>query len=522
MQRHWKPLLLAVIILTLTGSGAAITSYDIALDDGAAEINATIELYADSGETESGWRLSRPLPDGAVIHRINDSQGVIEDYTFDGRTLQFETNRAHPREKEVVDIHFTVPDVVQEEYRGVDLVRLRLAGFPDRQDDVPDEVTEVVLTADRQILDHSYSFGFDTELSDRSAKYRGDGPVNLYLTVSDTGEQYEHFTLFGAGNLTEADGMYGIVRAITGHRPSINRHPVIVLPDEEYDREVDAWSSGQYRTGGLIFIRESVMADERDMLPVLFHEVAHAYNEDPLRWTDTELGWFDEGIAKYVEFLIRSEQGTPQAEIFGDEVTWTGPCRSQPGQCRFTLSPRGTPDQLWDYYQRDSDLMTAWSPEDAPDVETRRFGYAFAELVIRHYVHAEGFDALHPVYRELLAIDEEVSDQSAATERVLSIMDTSLRPCDADDRDAFEQCLEEVNAMEPAVPDTVTIANQTTEITITPIERPEPPEQLSDHVKAELAAAQNEGIVPALRQSFQRLAEMAAEIVNNLFKRIRG
>ncbi|MFB6077113.1 MAG: hypothetical protein ABEK12_03215, partial [Candidatus Nanohaloarchaea archaeon] len=159
--------------------------------------------------------------------------------------------------------------------------------------------------------------------------------------------------------------------AVTGFLPQVNSYPVIVYPDEEYDAKVDRWSAGQYRTGGLIFIRRSVLAKDAGPAVVL-HEVMHGFNAQALRWSNARRAWFDEGTAKYVEWLINANRSIPQAEIFGDPVRW------REGDIRYTLQPRKTPDSLWEYYRSGSDYMRTWTLFES-EVD-RTFGYAFAEL----------------------------------------------------------------------------------------------------------------------------------------------
>jgi hypothetical protein len=427
----------------------------------------------------------------------------------------------------VIDLQLVVNDVIEESYNGLDLVKLRLSGFSDRRDDVPDEKTQVTVETRERLLSESHSYGFDHTLDQYAATYKGDGPINIHLAVGEGSKEYNNYVLFGDGNLTEADRMYWLVPAITGigvttPRPAMNKHPVIVLPDTEYDQVVDEWSSGQYRTGGMIFLRKS--ATGKDDLPaILLHEVTHAYNEHALRWTNEGMGWFDEGTAKYVEYVVKHEKNLRYAEIFGDEVRWTGPCEDQAGQCRYTLNTRGTPDQLWNYYQQDGEFMYSWTPSKSSTPTERRFGYAFAELLIRNYIRQENSDtALYPVYSDLMAMerhpDESPQDE---TERVLAILDAGFTPCynaENRSRQAFASCLEQVNSMTPPVPDTVTINNTVRSIDIEPIERPERADTVVDQIKKQASAEEGVSWQTALRNLAHLVGSELTEFFTNLFK----
>ncbi len=501
MHRCGRFLLLVLILLLLVGVGGAITTYNITVDGDTAYMNVTFELYSSLGEDGEPrkinyWETTWSTPPNTEIRSISDSQGELTEYSFNGETLRFKTNSGPRRSKEVINLQLAVNDVIEERYNGLDLVRLRLSGFPDRRDDVPDEQTQVTVETTNRLLSESHSYGFNHTLDRHSATYKGDGPLNLHLALGDGDAEYDNYVLFGEGNLTGADELYWLVPAITGMgvtapRPAMNKHPVIVLPDEQYDENVDTWSSGQYRTGGLIFLRAST-AENEDLPAILLHEVMHAYNEHALEWTNEGLGWFDEGTAKYVEYLVKHEKNLRYAELFGEDVTWTGPCEDSAGRCRYTLSPRGTPDQLWNYYRQESDFMYTWTPSGSATTEERRFGYAFSELLIRNYIRNNGGDSLHPVYTDLVSMQRDPdASVMVETEQVLDSLDADFTPCydpDAASRQDFESCLDTVNDMEPPVPETVTVDDTTHHITIDPIERPTVSDTVVEHIRKQTAS----------------------------------
>lgn len=510
-----RTLLLICILLLFAGSGAAITSYDIQLDGDDARVNASFELYSD-GKKINYWETSWSLPENSEVLSIKDSQGEIEDYSLDGTTLTFETNQGPRREKEVVDIQFVVHNVVAERYYDLKLVKLQLSGFHDNRPDVPDEVTQAVVTSDERILSESHTFGFDNQLKQHTSMYSGEGPLNIQLAVSDGGEQYEHYALFGEANLTEADNMYWLVPAITGFVSPVNKHPVIVLPDNKYDRDVDTWSAGQYRNGGLIFLREST-TKKNDMSAIVLHEVMHAFNEDAVRWAKNGLSWFDEGTAKYVEYLVKKEKNLRQPEIFGEEQTWVAPCEDSGGRCRYTLPPRGTPEQLWNYYTSSSKSMYTWKPSTSATAQERRFGYAYSELLIRNHVRKNDFEALYPTYETLLDREQSVTDPEEATNIVLNEMGTDFRPCYKPRSEELRNCLDNVNSMDPAVPDSITVSNVTKHIDIKPIKRPKTPSTI-DMLK-NVTKGDSSATMTAIERVLYDIGMFFTDVINNLFKR---
>lgn len=508
--------LLTVLVLAFTGMGTAITSYNISIEDGQAHINASFELYTGNpGEEVTHWRTSWSPPPGSDIHHVADTQGDIDEYEYDGNTIEFETNQGPPREKEVIDIRLVTDDIVTEEYNGVNVAELQLSGFPNRRDDVPDEVTQAEVRTDEQLLSTSSSPGFTYTIDDSRAAYDGTGPLNIHLAMSDAGVEYENYVRFGDGNLSEVDDLYWLAPALTGFAPPEDRFPVVILPDAEYDRTINEWSSGQYRTGGLIFIRGDLVDDDR-MPAVVMHETLHAINEPAVRWSDSRLTWFDEGTAKYLETVVNHERDITIPEIFGEEVTW------QDDRYEYTLPPRGTPDQLWTYYQNGEDWMYHWSPRDSPSDEERVFGYAYSELLIRNYLEEHGFDALHPVYDDLREKErDDASTPQQETEQVLDLMDADFAPCYdevAPSRDEFEACLDDANAFDPDVPTSVTVADTQQDIEIDPIERPDPPEHPLEGMR-DNGSPDADTILYLILEGLQDIGDELTAFFTNLFKR---
>ncbi|MDY7081271.1 MAG: hypothetical protein SXQ77_02400, partial [Halobacteria archaeon] len=235
--------------------------------------------------------------------------------------------------------------------------------------------------------------------------------------ADDVRNRYEHFAVFGQtqqAELAQADEMYDTVPSVLGFQPEFNKHPVVVLPGDVYNRSLNRWSQAQYEVGGVIYIRSSSFEGDTSPTDTVLHEVVHAYNEKALSWSVTGVKWFDEGTAKYVEFIVNQKRDVRQPEIFGDPVRWKAPCGEEHGggRCVFTLAPRQTPDDLWRYYQNDYDFMKTWRPGTSPN---KAFGYAFSELLVRNYVRKNGIGSLHPVYDSLRKIDTQVRSAEEAS-----------------------------------------------------------------------------------------------------------
>lgn len=463
-MQYRRLLVLSALLCLLASGGAAATTYDVAVDGESARLNVTFELYADEPGVNY-WRTSWRVPDGGTVLSVSDSQGEITDYTVEDGTIRFETNRGPTRTREVIDIRVRIDGIVSEEYRELDLVQLQLSGFADSRPDVPDEVTQVRVETERDLLSMSHSFGFAMALDSHAVNLSGTGPVNLHMAVSDAGVAYENFVRFGPGDLSTADDMYWVPAAVTGFLPAVNRYPVVVYPEERYDEAVDAWSAGQYRTGGIIFIQEETLASDQGPA-ILLHEVMHGFNEQALRWTTARRTWFDEGTASYVEWLVNANRTVPQAEIFGESVRIN---RS------YTFPPRKTPDDLWDYYESGSDAMREWTlfGEDTVD---RTFGYAYAELVIRNHVLEHGPGALTDTYRELRDLNTEldgaVTDTAESNDRILDIMDATFRPCDEPTEARLRACIDDVQEMEPVIPPLGDLDRDVAHVPLEPVEQP--------------------------------------------------
>ncbi len=441
--------LLAVLLLTsFAGDAAAVSDHRIQLDDGEATVELTFEVYGEDADAAyQRWSTRITVPSSAEIQSVRDSQGEVTSYSRTGDELSIESNAGPLRSHEVFTVEY-VFDAEVESHGEFTVVELELVGFQDARDDVPDEVTQARITAEDDVLSWSPARGFGSAYGNDTLVYRGDGSSSVRVVVGEDDGVHDHYTVSGDHRLTEADDLYSTVPAALGFQPPVVSHPVVVLSDDRYDDEVNPWSAGQHRTGGLIFLRESLVEDG-EVVSTLLHETTHSYNSFALAWARENPAWFGEGTAQHVEFLVDRQRGDVRAELFGEERREPATCPDGSDRCFRRVSPRGDPDELWRYYQDDDTRMLTWTSEDH---RRRGFGYAFSELAVREYVHERDGEALHPVYRGLRKREGPVDDRERASEVVLDMMDHDLRPCDEGTREEFDACIDEVNSMDAVVP----------------------------------------------------------------------
>lgn len=440
--------LLVVLATTFAGQAAAVSDHRIHLDDGEATVEITFEVYGEDPDSlYQRWTTSITVPSSAEIRSVRDSQGEVESYSRNGDQLSVESNTGPLRSKEVFTVEYSF-DATVESHGEFTVVELDLVGFRDSRDDVPDEVTQARITAEDDVLSWSPAPGFRSGHGDDGLVFRGEGSASVRVVVGENDDVHDHYTVSGDQNLLEADDLYSTVPAALGFAPPVASHPVVVLSDDRYEEEVNPWSAGQHRTGGLIFLRESLVEDG-DYVSTLLHETTHTYNAFAFSWSRKNPAWFDEGTSQYVEFLVDRQRGEVRSELFGEERREPATCPDGSSGCVRRLPPRGDADELWRYHRDDETRMETWTSEDH---RQRGFGYAFSELAMREYVLENGGDALHPVYSEIGEREERVRERQQASDVVLETMEYDLRPCDEPTRQEFETCIDSVNSMDAVVP----------------------------------------------------------------------
>lgn len=445
------------VFLLVIPSARAITSYDITVQGSDILTNVTFELYTSSPEEKVNyWTTAFSLPTGSQILAVADSKGPIATYNMSEDDVLIETNKGGLKEKEVVTLVFKTNNVIDHSYAPLKRLNLSLAAFGDSRPDVPDEQTFAIVHVD-DVISYLPSLGFVSQEDELT--FAGEGPLSFTIWFGD-GKKTKHFVVSGEANLSVVEGLFGLIPAVTGFLPEYERFPLAILPDHRYDREINEWSEGQFRSG-LIVVRASAV--EKDTFPaILLHETTHAVNERALRWDRTQISWFDEGVAQYIEFLVNQQLKVKQSEVFGKPVKWVE------GSKIYSLPSRSSNEELWNYYQTGKTFMNTWNP-DAP--ATREFGYAFSELLIRDYI-INGGD-LHAIFGSLLDQEESIDTPKDRNALIWSLLETDFLPCFSSNKDAFDACLKKANAYQAPVPDAVEIEGQVTEIVIPEIEEPE-------------------------------------------------
>ncbi len=443
------------LVLLFAPLGLGAVSYDIQVEDGSAFVNASIEFT--SSEKVTVWNGKWSFPEGAEILGIKDSRGEIEEYEKIGDKIEFKTNRGPPRKKEVVKLRYSAPADI-EKWGEIKRFSIKIPSISDERNSVRIEVPEPVLgTSEKR--------GFQSSFEGNTAKFRGNGPVNLKVSYTEEKGDYENYIVEGDINLTAADNYYPVLTSFTGVRPDFRKFAVVVMPDREYEEEVEQWSAGSYESPGLIFVKNSSTQKET-LTGLVLHETMHGFNQKPLNWVQVQASMFDEGVSKFVETYVNQRMGVRQPELFGDTQTWEARCEDQPERnCRYSLRPRGTPEQLQSYYDRNKNFMERWTPADS---NARSFGYAYAELLVREYLRKNGATALRNVYDEFKDL-ETARTYRGYTQNLKKAMETDLKPCHPLKDEELLDCLEESREYHPDVPESVKINGTSQKIDFKPI-----------------------------------------------------
>jgi hypothetical protein len=428
-----RKLALSLLVLFLTGLAAGQVSYSISSTAEEVDINTTLKLdCGDSSRcpvnqwTIPGW----PLPDSAEVISVRDSLGKIEEYTVEGDSLSIETNSGDRRRSETVRIHMRVPGDAESIYRGLKKRSLSIPSIPEGR-------TSGTLRQE-DLVSGRTGFGFDASYSDNVMNFTGTGPTNIRIKFGE-GNETEYFEFFGTDDIRNSELAYEVSVGMTGQVQNFERFPVAVMDSKSFNESVGRWSAGEY-VGGSIKLRKSLGA--ADKAAVLAHETVHGLNDRELNWDNTRSSYIDEGTGKFVEFLIRKrvQEEKKIAELFGDDKTFR---EERDGKTyRITIPSRGDRDELWNYYRNDQDFMKDWNPSDF--AEQRSFGYAYSDLIIRNYiVNMNG--SMRDLYTEIRP--GKVVESNEEKWRIYSqVLD--LTPCEYEERERFDRCLDRINDRE--------------------------------------------------------------------------
>lgn len=421
-----RKILLFLVILSMVASAAAEVQYSIDSDEDRVLMNSTIELECDFNCPGLTWTLV----DDAKVIGVRDGRGEVE-YEISGDEVKIEGRRSYGSDTRVIEIRSRIDNDAEVIHEGLYKRTLRLSGFEG-------ERTSGTVSSGNLISGRT-GFGFDMSFSSEEMVFQGDGPVNIRMKFGD-GFETDYFSFFGA-EPSDTEIAYEVPVGTLGVVQEFRRFPVAVHTDESYDRNVNEWSAGEY-VSGAIQIRNQESAGD-DFLPVLSHEVVHGLNDRILNWDHTRSSYFDEGTGKYVEFLVKKklynegEIEEPPRELFGESVRYDPD--SSDGKY-YRLPPKGDKEQLWSYYENDRDFMKTWSAMNA-DPDTRKFGYAYSELVIRNYVKEGG--SLRELYQDI-NVDQEIDSPEVKWQIYSEPLD--MTPCKYNSREKFDQCLKDINS----------------------------------------------------------------------------
>lgn len=395
-------------------------------------------LLLESKKKVNFFQASVLLPEKAKVLTISDSKGEIKDYSVMGKNLNFQTNYSIAKKQEMVKIEMVADSVVDKKFAPLNSIEFSFPGFEGKPIIV--EISVPGIIAFETLNDFNYF------LDSNKLVLQGKGASSVKLFYSSSGMQTKKYVVFNFSGLSDAelynkgfkfaDRDYWVLGQITGLSLPFKKIPVVVLKDHEFEKEINSYSEGLYRTGGIIVIKES--AFKENAASIIIHESIHAINAQVFSWNASNTAWFDEGTAKlgeFIEKIILKEQ-TPN--LFNEKKTY------YKGNTKYILSPYSDIQLLFDYYDNNKDFMLYWHPSNA-DETTREFGYTFAELFVKEFVINNGFEGLRKKYKEFLKVKKTFSSPELASQKILSILQTDLKPCFSEDREKIKQCIKKVN-----------------------------------------------------------------------------
>lgn len=418
-----------LLFLGLAGAELQEIQYSIDTNESHTEMNTSVYMSCDSTCTGLKWSI----PDNSEVLFVKNSRGEME-YEVKNSNIDIPGSRARGRENETIKISVRTDKEAEEVYEGLYQRTLSIPSFTD--------VKTTGFVYSENLISGRIGFGFDYSFSDNEMRFKGKGPTNVRIKFGD-GKSSRYFEFFGTKpNNTEAS--YEVPIGVLGFQQKFARFPVAVMNDHDYDRLVNEWSAGEY-VGGGIKIREPISIEDT-FAPVLAHEVVHGLNDRRLNWDQTSSSYFDEGVSKYVESLMRKkmynegETNRKSGELFGEEQEYR--VKKDGKRYIYTIPPKGDKEVLWNYYQNDREFMKTWSAFSSSDPDIRSFGYAYSELVIANYVSRDN-GSIRELYK-----NKEVDRKIASSEEKWSLFSEYLdmTPCKYEDRQRFENCIEEVNS----------------------------------------------------------------------------
>ncbi len=435
-----------LVLLVLPFASSNYMNYSIQLNNDNADLN--LEMSLENATPVNVFNGSIVLPENTEVLKMSDSKGEIKDFTVQGNILKFSTNYSIAKELEVVKISMKLKNIKNNEFAPLYSSRISMPAMPDSN--------VFAIIHGTGFISFETNHGFNGTLTPKKIEIQGIGPASIKFYYSQKGRQWQHYVVFNESSLGEvqlkekgfndAELYFNWLPKITGIEPPFEKFPIVILNDNEFEQKVNSYSEGVYRTGGLIIVRASVF--EENAAPVILHETMHGFNAQAMSWNESKASWFDEGMAKFIEFLARKKLGMHLSNLFN------GINEYREGNYVIKMYPANTLQQLMDYYAKKETFIEEWNP--AQD-KNREFGYSFGELFVRTYVKEKGFNELLKAYKEFLKQEKEIKDAHEFTKTLLSILGAKLEPCNYATEEKVKECLKEINEFNPQIPDTNTI-----------------------------------------------------------------
>lgn len=447
-----RKLLTAVAILFILSPASGEVFHEITADEDSAMINTTVEMNCQEGQGQcpvNRWRITWDLPDEADIISIKDSLGEINDYERNGDQVSITSNSGDRRTSETIQISMRINREAEQIHKGLYKREFSLPGFKG------EETSGYIQNED--IVSGWTGYGFQPVFRQENMSFKGEGSSRIRINFGE-GNATDYYEFFG-GKPENTSLPYEIAVGMTGNVQDFDRFPVALMKENAYEDSVVSWSSGEY-VGGSFRMRKNL---GEDFLPVMAHETVHGLNDRELKWDQTSSTWFDEGTSKYVESLVEIKlKGRERSRnLFGEDVEYTE--RRNGSRYRITLPSKGDKDELWNYYQENQDFMKYWNPSAYPD--RRSFGYAYSELIVKnHLVHQNG--SLDGLYEE---IDPGRRIESSEEKWSFYSQEMDLSPCRYEEREKFNECIDEINSYDYKVYRAVNPENQVRNVEINPI-----------------------------------------------------
>ncbi|MFB6245590.1 MAG: hypothetical protein ABEJ03_04565 [Candidatus Nanohaloarchaea archaeon] len=437
------------LVLVLGSLAGAQTFYQVDAGEETALVNTSTRLECEECPVSS-WTVRLKIPNDARILNVTSQNGEVIRSRTSGDILKVETSTPAARSEKITAVYTTKAGRNRVK-GGLYTRRLSLSGFPER--------TTSGIIRSENLLNARVGEGFRFSPGEDSVNFSGEGPTNVVIATGQ-GREKENFEFFGKP--TERSSLaYRISAGTLSTSNRFERFPVAKLDTETYDRRLNNWSAGQY-VNATIVMRSDL---ENEEAPILAHETVHGLNQQLLGAGSID-AWFDEGTARYVEYLTRKALSANNSDIrtrnvFGEDTSYTDYRNGR--RYRYTLFSKGDRKDLWNYYSEDRNWMKNWSPERG----RRDFGYAYSELIFRNHVSRNG--SIRELYREL-----EMSNSSQSTWETLE-GEVDLTPCKYSSRERFRSCLERVNSYDHPVyiSEGRNLERNTLEVSSPVVDRPE-------------------------------------------------